>query len=201
MQSSTQTLDKLSFLPNELLSKVLRHLDDLDLCHFIFTCRILHHCALDILFQRHCDINDPAGAFDYVLSIDTGSKPPFLLSAIHGALFITCLGVFDIKFSSSTLSRLFDEIRLITALIYRSPRPPILCFVDFTAVARLKLYPIPESQFVEAVQSLVETALKKGCGTLRITEHSGSWNLSNFGASQSEDSKKEGLGRGTSAQR
>ncbi|TFK67758.1 hypothetical protein BDN72DRAFT_879467 [Pluteus cervinus] len=198
MPISTQSSDRLSCLPDELLSEILEDLDDLDLYHFIFTCRILHHYALNVLFQRHCFFRGPPNCPGYALSIDTNPKPPFLFSALYGALFVNGSQCFDIGFNCATFSRLLEGIRGLTALIGRSPGPYTI-YLTFAGTAHLNLPPSSDAHLQAAVQSLVETILIKGCRSLSIREGTESWEASSL--DQSEDGEEEEPRRGGSMHR
>ncbi|TFK63699.1 hypothetical protein BDN72DRAFT_305663 [Pluteus cervinus] len=168
--SSSSTSTTLLSLPTELLIRVLSHLDDPKLYDLILASRSLHACSLHTLFQR----NFPALRKGR-LYLDTGRDHQihFLLPALHGSLDLTDVLLINIVFESPNLSRFFEEVRILTALVERLPQVKTF-FVELTGQAR-SFGSANTLEMLEALRGMFEAVLRKGCTSLDVQERTGLW--------------------------
>ncbi|TFK70928.1 hypothetical protein BDN72DRAFT_896029 [Pluteus cervinus] len=161
-------------LPDELLFRIFGLLKDKELYKQIGTCHTFHNIALHIIFSRH----HPQISSGKIC-IHSLNSPTFLLPAIHGALFLHDLHDISIIFASQ-ISKFFEEMRVLTQIVGRMKRNTRLS-VDLKRVEALfgpwYLSPsqvaTPKTQYdheqlADALQNLVDAALKKGCTTLDL---------------------------------
>ncbi|TFK70912.1 hypothetical protein BDN72DRAFT_495026 [Pluteus cervinus] len=151
----------LSF-PAELLSGITDLVDDVDLYPLSQTCRILHHIALHALFNRCCK-----AVFTRTLIVK--DPPPFILPALHSALFIEDVRRIGIVFPAD-VQGFYTQARVLTQLINRLPWNDVLD-INLALVGKAlrdtDAYIDPE-ELTSVLQYLMDAALKKGCTHLHI---------------------------------
>ncbi|TFK70913.1 hypothetical protein BDN72DRAFT_495037 [Pluteus cervinus] len=151
----------LLLLPEELLFCILEYLDDTDLYQHIRTCRTLHHTALHTLFNRHCKTISSS-----TRTLTLQSPPPYILRALHGALFVKDIRRITISFSDD-INQFYVEVRLLTELIDK-----LVCNtsleLSMAMVGASSQSCIVMEELTEALQRLMDTALRKGCTFMTI---------------------------------
>lgn len=153
-------------LPGELLMEIIQRLDNPALVNLGLTCHHLHFLALNTFFSNN-DIHDPKGG--WLVAYKT---PVETLPALRSALFVRRLDQLHYYFNPP-VDRMIEETRDLVALISRMPTIGLVK-LHFSTVDQHFNFGGGEPRILdtvlwkEALQSLLELVLEKGCHELYV---------------------------------